>query len=314
MAKLMRTAFLIGLAVTWRPDAAAGQYSWSTFSVSAGLGTGGFGVGASYAAVDPWYDSYYADPCWDYAYYELYWYECPVGLHRYPSRQSHYRPVRLLRLPQPLPQPLPFLYWLEREFRIWISDRVLRIPARVLWIQSLQALLSHLRVPGIRLSCIRLSDIQLSGIRRGAVSGEQKSGGSPCARLLGLTARALLPAIQGISSGGRPTYRDGPLDNVRNDGRRTVRLRSEGQGVQRAKEHEGADPRESETHHPRRRADQVTERRGQFRPGEFRQPDADERSAGEPVTNSWAEFQGHRSTRHTGSTYGRGSAGGSLDP
>ena len=59
MAKLMRTAFLIGLAVTWRPDAAAGQYSWSTFSVSAGLGTGGFGVGASYAAVDPWYDSYY---------------------------------------------------------------------------------------------------------------------------------------------------------------------------------------------------------------------------------------------------------------
>ncbi len=92
MAKLMRTAFLIGLAVTWRPDAAAGQYSWSTFSVSAGLGTGGFGVGASYAAVDPWYDSYYADPCWDYAYYELYWYECPVGLHRYPSRQSYYRP------------------------------------------------------------------------------------------------------------------------------------------------------------------------------------------------------------------------------
>ena len=57
VTKLMRTAFLIGLAVAWRPDAAAGQYSWSTFSVSFGLGIGGgFGVGASYAAVDPWYD------------------------------------------------------------------------------------------------------------------------------------------------------------------------------------------------------------------------------------------------------------------
>ena len=68
----------------------------------------GFGVGASYTAVDPWYDSYYADPCWDYAYYELYWYECPlqyqrihsrltysdvsVQLYRYPRRPSYYRP------------------------------------------------------------------------------------------------------------------------------------------------------------------------------------------------------------------------------
>ena len=64
MAKLIRTAFLIGLAVTWHPDAAAGQYSWSNFSVSVGFGTGGagFGVGASYAAVDPFYDVYYEDP------------------------------------------------------------------------------------------------------------------------------------------------------------------------------------------------------------------------------------------------------------
>ena len=70
VAKLMRTALLIGLAVTWRPGAAAGQYSWSNFSVSAGFGTGGagFGVGASYAAVDPLYDFYYGDPCMDYAY------------------------------------------------------------------------------------------------------------------------------------------------------------------------------------------------------------------------------------------------------
>ena len=93
VAKLMRTAFLIGLAVTWRPDAAAGQYSWSTFSVSFGLGVGGgFGVGASYAAVDPWYDFYYTDPCLDYAYYEIYWYECPTGSYRYPLRPSYYRP------------------------------------------------------------------------------------------------------------------------------------------------------------------------------------------------------------------------------
>ena len=35
--------------------------------------------------------------------------------------------------------------------------------------------------------------------RRGAVWGEQESGGSACARLLGLTARTFLPAVQGIS-------------------------------------------------------------------------------------------------------------------
>ena len=72
VAKLMRTALLIGLAVTWHPDAAAGQYSWSNFSVSMGFGTGdaGIGVGAFHTAVGPWYDSYDADPCWDYAYYE----------------------------------------------------------------------------------------------------------------------------------------------------------------------------------------------------------------------------------------------------
>lgn len=78
VAKLMRTAFLIGLAVIWRPDAASGQYSWSNFSVSLGFGTGGsgFGIGASYAALDPFYDAYDADPCWDYAFYEWYPYTC----------------------------------------------------------------------------------------------------------------------------------------------------------------------------------------------------------------------------------------------
>ena len=116
MAKLMRTAFLIGLAVTWRPDAAAGQYSWSTYSVSAGIGTGGFGVGASYTAVDPWYDSYYADPCWDYAYYELYWYECPVGLHRYASRQSYYRPYGYYGYPNRYPSHSHFSIGLSVNF------------------------------------------------------------------------------------------------------------------------------------------------------------------------------------------------------
>ena len=88
VAKLMRTALLIGLAVTWRPDAAAGQYSWSGFSLSFGLGIGGVGVGASY--VDPWYSPYYPDPCWDYAYYEIYWYECPMGSYRWPSYRPYY--------------------------------------------------------------------------------------------------------------------------------------------------------------------------------------------------------------------------------
>ena len=87
VAKLMRTALLIGLAVTWHPDAAAGQYSWSTFSVS--VGSGGFGLGASYTAVDPWYDFYYVDPCWDYAYYDWYPPACPFGYDRFHLRQSY---------------------------------------------------------------------------------------------------------------------------------------------------------------------------------------------------------------------------------
>ena len=108
--RLMRTALLIGLAVTCHPDAASGQYSWSQYSVSVGLGTGGagFGVGAYYTAVDPWYDFYYEDPCWDYTYYELYWYDCPrdydriyrrrhysylsVGFYGYPFSPSYYWP------------------------------------------------------------------------------------------------------------------------------------------------------------------------------------------------------------------------------
>ena len=65
VAKLMRTAFLIGLVATWRPGAAAAQYSWSNLSVSVGLGTGSarLGIGASYTAVDPLYDVYFDDPC-----------------------------------------------------------------------------------------------------------------------------------------------------------------------------------------------------------------------------------------------------------
>ena len=102
MAKLIRTAFLIGLAVTWRPDAAAGQYSWSNFSVSVGFGTGGagFGVGASYAAVDPFYDVYYEDPCWDYAYYESYRHACSRGYDGIHIRQN-YSVVSLNRYRRP---------------------------------------------------------------------------------------------------------------------------------------------------------------------------------------------------------------------
>ena len=110
VAKLMRTALLIGLAVTWHPGAAAGQYSWSNFSVALGFGTGGagFGVGASYAAVDPFYDSDYADPCLDYAYYEWNRHACSreydsihlrqnysvvsVNPYRRPRWPSYYRP------------------------------------------------------------------------------------------------------------------------------------------------------------------------------------------------------------------------------
>ena len=104
VAKLMRTAFLIGLAATWRPGAAAAQYSWSNLSVSVGLGTGSarLGIGASYTAVDPLYDVYFEDPCWDYAYYEWYRHACHPGYDRIHVRHNYsvvsvnpyYRPRR----------------------------------------------------------------------------------------------------------------------------------------------------------------------------------------------------------------------------
>jgi hypothetical protein len=104
VAKLMRTAFLIGLAATWRPGAAAAQYSWSNFSVAASLGTGSasLGIGASYTAVDPLYDVYFEDPCWDYAYYEWYRHACHSGYDRIHVRHNYsvvsvnpyYRPRR----------------------------------------------------------------------------------------------------------------------------------------------------------------------------------------------------------------------------
>ena len=104
VAKLMRTAFLIGLAATWRPDAAAGQYSWSNFSVSVGLGTerARLGIGVSYTAVDPLYDFYFEDPCRDYDYYYWYRHTCHRGYDRIHIRQNysvvsvnpHHRPRR----------------------------------------------------------------------------------------------------------------------------------------------------------------------------------------------------------------------------
>jgi len=106
VAKLIRTALFIGLAVTVHPGAAAEQYSWSNFSVSMGFRTGGvgWGFGSSYPSVDPWYDYAYTDPCWDYGYYERYWYDCPFDFkrirrrsfvsvdYRYPYRPPYYRP------------------------------------------------------------------------------------------------------------------------------------------------------------------------------------------------------------------------------
>jgi hypothetical protein len=91
VAKLIRTALLIGLAAAWRPDAAAGQYSWSNFSVGVGFGTGSarLGIGASYTAVDPRDDFYFEDPCWDYAYYEWYRHACHRGFDRIHLRQNY---------------------------------------------------------------------------------------------------------------------------------------------------------------------------------------------------------------------------------
>ena len=78
MRRLIGTALIIGFAITWRPEAAAGQYSWSSFSFSAGIG---FGVGLSYTTVDPWYQPAYDDLCWTYSYYDSY---------AYPCRRSYY--------------------------------------------------------------------------------------------------------------------------------------------------------------------------------------------------------------------------------
>ena len=72
--KLVATALILGFALVCRPDAAAGQYSWSNFSFSLGVGTHGvgLGVGLSYSSVGSWYDIEYHDPCWDYTYYDWY--------------------------------------------------------------------------------------------------------------------------------------------------------------------------------------------------------------------------------------------------
>ena len=74
MRRLIGTALTLGFALVWRPDAAAGQYSWSNFSFSLGVGTHGvgLGVGLSYSSVGCWYDIEYHDPCWDYTYYDWY--------------------------------------------------------------------------------------------------------------------------------------------------------------------------------------------------------------------------------------------------
>ena len=83
--KLVATALILGFALVCRPDAAAGQYSWSNFSFSLGVGTHGvgLGMGLSYSSVGSWYDIEYHDPCWDYTYYD--WYA-------YPCRHSYYDP------------------------------------------------------------------------------------------------------------------------------------------------------------------------------------------------------------------------------
>ena len=74
--RLIGTALILGFALIWRADGVAGQYSWSNFSFSVGVGSVGFGVGLSYSSVDPWYDIEYHDPCWDYTYYDWYSYRC----------------------------------------------------------------------------------------------------------------------------------------------------------------------------------------------------------------------------------------------
>ena len=79
MRRLIGTALILGSVLVWRPDAAAGQYSWSNFSVSLGVGGVGFGVGLSYSSVGSWYDIEYHDPCWDYIYYDWYSFPCTYG-------------------------------------------------------------------------------------------------------------------------------------------------------------------------------------------------------------------------------------------
>ncbi len=93
MRRLIGTALILGFALVWRPDAAAGQYSWSDFSFSLGVGTHGVGlrVGLSYSSVGSWYDIEYHDPCWDYTYYDWYAYPCRYSYYD-PSYHSYYDP------------------------------------------------------------------------------------------------------------------------------------------------------------------------------------------------------------------------------
>ena len=196
-----------------------------------------------------------------------------------------------------LPQPQPFLR--KPEFRIRVSDWVLPLSPRVLWIRSLRALLSHVRVRALRVSAIR---------RRVQGSENRVRAGAALARPSRVATGILIPAVQGGSPEKRATHRGGSPGNPGNNNRHAVALGGEGQDAQRADERPGAGPSYPDTSYPRRRAEHVSERPGWFHPADRRQLSANDRRTCRPGADFWADPQGDHSTRPTGPTHNRGSS------
>lgn len=201
-----------------------------------------------------------------------------------------------------LPQPQPFLR--KPEFRIRVSDWVLPLSPRVLWIRSLRALLSHVRVRALRVHALRLSAI------RCRVQGRENRvrAGAALARLSRVAAGILIPAVQGGSPEKRATHRGASLGNAGNNHRHAVALRGEGQDAQHADERPGAGPPNPDPSYPRRRAEHVSGHPGRFHAADRRQLSANDQYTCRPGADFWADLQGDHSTCPAGPTHNRGSS------
>ena len=247
VARLMRVVLLIGLAAAWRPDAAVAQYSWSNFSASVGFGTGSarLGVGASYTALDPLYDFYFEDPCWDYAYYEWYRHTCHRGYDRIHLRHNYsVVSVNPYRRPHRRSYYWPYGYSSYSHFSLSFGLNFgYGYPSSYYGSHYYTPFYPIYGYPTYGYAAYGHSPYGYPGLRLPRLwcrtVWEEQNGicdDPPRTCLSRLAARALLPAVQGVSAGWRATYRDRPLDHVRKNDSHTDHHGPEGQsqGLKRA--------------------------------------------------------------------------------